>query len=66
MKQEIDSLSATLFQECCQLATVEQEKFNLETISLEQSKQLDIALPKLKDLEQQHAALQESLHRAKL
>ena len=33
----------------------------METISLEQSKQLDIVLSKLKDLEQQH---EESLHRA--
>ena len=57
MKLEIDSLSVTLSQERCQLATVEQEKFNLETISLDQGKQLDIALSKLKDLEQQHSIL---------
>ena len=64
MKQEIDSLSATLSQERHQLATVEQEKFNLETLSVEQSKQLDTALSKLRDLEQQHAVLEQSLHQA--
>ena len=57
MKQDIDSLSTTLSQERCQLAKVELEKFNLDTISLEQNKQLDIALSKLKDLEQQHVIL---------
>ena len=64
MKQEIDYLNTTLSHERRQLATVKQEKSNLETISMEQSKQLDIAKSKLKNLEQQHAMLEESLHRA--